>query len=137
MLLIPFFLGHIICFAKDLLIRIITCTKVWDVTTVAPLPFASMVAASLIRNSSSALEALAIVLNSPQTQCSRHFCHSNGFKHLLAFCWLILANKNEFSQIIAKPIANSKFLESGRQDSNLRPSAPKAPALPSCATPRQ
>ena len=25
---------------------------------------------------------------------------------------------------------------SGRQDSNLRPSAPKAPALPSCATPR-
>jgi hypothetical protein len=27
-------------------------------------------------------------------------------------------------------------LESGRQDSNLRPSAPKAPALPSCATPR-
>ena len=26
--------------------------------------------------------------------------------------------------------------ESGRQDSNLRPSAPKAPALPSCATPR-
>ena len=28
------------------------------------------------------------------------------------------------------------LLESGRQDSNLRPSAPKAPALPSCATPR-
>lgn len=28
-------------------------------------------------------------------------------------------------------------LESGRQDSNLRPSAPKAPALPSCATPRR
>ena len=26
--------------------------------------------------------------------------------------------------------------QSGRQDSNLRPSAPKAPALPSCATPR-
>jgi hypothetical protein len=26
--------------------------------------------------------------------------------------------------------------KSGRQDSNLRPSAPKAPALPSCATPR-
>ena len=26
---------------------------------------------------------------------------------------------------------------SGRQDSNLRPSAPKAPALPSCATPRR
>ena len=28
------------------------------------------------------------------------------------------------------------LIESGRQDSNLRPSAPKAPALPSCATPR-
>ncbi len=28
------------------------------------------------------------------------------------------------------------FQKSGRQDSNLRPSAPKAPALPSCATPR-
>ena len=28
------------------------------------------------------------------------------------------------------------FKKSGRQDSNLRPSAPKAPALPSCATPR-
>ena len=27
--------------------------------------------------------------------------------------------------------------QSGRQDSNLRPSAPKAPALPSCATPRR
>ena len=27
--------------------------------------------------------------------------------------------------------------QSGRQDSNLRPSAPKAPALPSCATPRE
>jgi hypothetical protein len=26
---------------------------------------------------------------------------------------------------------------SGRQDSNLRPSAPKADALPSCATPRK
>ena len=30
----------------------------------------------------------------------------------------------------------SSRIQSGRQDSNLRPSAPKAPALPSCATPR-
>jgi hypothetical protein len=36
------------------------------------------------------------------------------------------------------PISWSQSLksQSGRQDSNLRPSAPKAPALPSCATPR-
>ena len=32
--------------------------------------------------------------------------------------------------------SQSLRIQSGRQDSNLRPSAPKAPALPSCATPR-
>ncbi len=35
-----------------------------------------------------------------------------------------------------KPVGQSLKSQSGRQDSNLRPSAPKAPALPSCATPR-
>ena len=35
-----------------------------------------------------------------------------------------------------KPQGQSLKSQSGRQDSNLRPSAPKAPALPSCATPR-
>ncbi len=35
------------------------------------------------------------------------------------------------------PFCCSCFDQSGRQDSNLRPSAPKAPALPSCATPRR
>ena len=34
------------------------------------------------------------------------------------------------------PEGQSVKSQSGRQDSNLRPSAPKAPALPSCATPR-
>ena len=34
------------------------------------------------------------------------------------------------------PEGQSLRSQSGRQDSNLRPSAPKAPALPSCATPR-
>ena len=34
------------------------------------------------------------------------------------------------------PLSQSAKSQSGRQDSNLRPSAPKAPALPSCATPR-
>ena len=36
-----------------------------------------------------------------------------------------------------KAIGQSLRTQSGRQDSNLRPSAPKAPALPSCATPRR
>ena len=35
------------------------------------------------------------------------------------------------------PWGQSLKSQSGRQDSNLRPSAPKAPALPSCATPRR
>ena len=34
------------------------------------------------------------------------------------------------------PFRQPSKSQSGRQDSNLRPSAPKAPALPSCATPR-
>ncbi len=36
-----------------------------------------------------------------------------------------------------KHLGPSLKSQSGRQDSNLRPSAPKAPALPSCATPRR
>ncbi len=39
-------------------------------------------------------------------------------------------------QISPLSLCQSLKSQSGRQDSNLRPSAPKAPALPSCATPR-
>ena len=42
-----------------------------------------------------------------------------------------------FERILSgSPWGQSLRSQSGRQDSNLRPSAPKAPALPSCATPR-
>ncbi len=37
----------------------------------------------------------------------------------------------------AKPLKFSGFIESGRLDSNQRPLAPEASALPDCATPRQ
>ena len=36
-----------------------------------------------------------------------------------------------------KGLAEGEAKWSGRQDSNLRPSAPKADALPGCATPRR
>ncbi len=50
-----------------------------------------------------------------------------------AFCPLIIEPNNSLSSC---SWSQSIGEQSGRQDSNLRPSAPKAPALPSCATPR-
>jgi hypothetical protein len=54
-------------------------------------------------------------------------CHSYIFRTLA------LLGKKEG---LPEPPRTLAVTESGRQDSNLRPSAPKAPALPSCATPR-
>ena len=45
-------------------------------------------------------------------------------------------NTRVFAPLSHSWIFDSLRSQSGRQDSNLRPSAPKAPALPSCATPR-
>ena len=48
---------------------------------------------------------------------------------------IVLRESNK-KESLGNSIYDLVFYESGRQDSNLRPSAPKAPALPSCATPR-
>ena len=48
-----------------------------------------------------------------------------------------LAQKGGTKKGSKNPLEPLHWNGSGRQDSNLRPSAPKAPALPSCATPRR
>ena len=70
------------------------------------------------------------------------YLHKDGPVRLVIFTCMGLSHGKFVSQFVSQPFGSVKLVEreevrwSGRRDSNPRPSAPKADALPGCATPR-
>ena len=54
----------------------------------------------------------------------------------VGFCRTVKSKALFFGPVFCGPCGGASLIWSGRQDLNLRPSAPKADALPDCATPR-